>query len=110
MIDWKRVRELREEIGSDAFEEVLDLFLEEVESALVMLRCTSEAQGIEAQLHFLKGSALNIGFEALAEMCEENERKARAGGAANVRVTEVITGYEASKAVFLAGISEGIPA
>lgn len=110
MIDWNRVRELRAEIGSEAFEEVLDLFLEEVECALASLRSASDAEGLEAQFHFLKGSALNLGFEALADMCEENERKARAGRLAGVRVTEVITGYEASKAVFLAGISEGIPA
>ena len=110
MIDWDRVRELREEIGSDAFEEVLDLFLEEVESALAALRTAHDAESLEAQLHFLKGSALNLGFSALAGLCEENERKTRTAGPGVVRVTEVTTGYEASKAVFLAGIAEGIPA
>ena len=110
MIDWDRVRELREEIGADAFEEVLDLFLEEVESALATLRAAHDAESLEAQLHFLKGSALNLGFSALAGLCEDNERKTRAAGPEAVRVTEVATGYEASKAVFLAGIAEGIPA
>ena len=110
MIDWDRVRELRGEIGSDAFEEVLDLFLEEVESALVTLRSASDPQDFVAQLHFLKGSALNLGFSALADLCEDSERKARAGATEGVRATEIVTGYEASKAVFLAGIAEGIPA
>ena len=30
MIDWQRVNELRDEVGAEDFEEVVDLFLEEV--------------------------------------------------------------------------------
>ena len=34
MIDWKRVAELKEEIGADGFVEVADMFLDEAEGAV----------------------------------------------------------------------------
>ncbi|HKL65029.1 MAG TPA: Hpt domain-containing protein [Roseovarius sp.] len=110
MIDWDRVRELREEIGPDAFEEVLDLFLEEAETALAMLRTATADDDLEAQLHFLKGSALNLGFATLAELCNDGEGKSRAGAPDSVSIPEIVSGYETSKAAFLAGIAEGIAA
>lgn len=110
MIDWNRVRELREEIGPDAFEEVLDLFLEEVETTLGVLRTATTDDDVEAQLHFLKGSALNLGFEALAGLCAAGEAKARTGARDSVSIEEIVTSYETSKAAFLAGIAEGIAA
>ncbi|RXV70111.1 histidine kinase [Roseovarius sp. A46] len=110
MIDWIRVRELREEIGADAFEEVLDLFLEEVETALAVLRTATTEDDLEAQLHFLKGSALNLGFETLANLCADGEAKSGAGARDSVDIPRIVSGYEASKAAFLAGIAEGIAA
>ena len=37
MIDWKRVDELRMEIGTDGFVEVADMFLEEADQAVRLL-------------------------------------------------------------------------
>jgi len=110
MIDWNRVRELREEIGADAFEEVLDLFLDEVETALAVLRTSTAEDDIEAQLHFLKGSALNLGFATLAELCSEGEARYREGRRDSVDLGEIVSNYEASKAAFLAKIAEAIAA
>lgn len=110
MIDWNRVRELREEIGADAFEEVLDLFLEEVEIALAVLRTTTPEDDLEAQLHFLKGSALNLGFAALAELCSEGETRSREGRRDSVDLNEIALNYDASKATFLAKIAEAVAA
>jgi len=110
MIEWNRVRELREEIGPDAFEEVLDLFLEEVETALAVLRTATHEDDLEAQLHFLKGSALNLGFAALAELCDDGEARSRAGARDSVDISAIVSGYETSKAAFLAGIGKGIAA
>jgi len=42
MIDWKRVAELREEIGADGFVEVADMFLDEAEGAVRASRPQSE--------------------------------------------------------------------
>ncbi|WP_442970022.1 hypothetical protein [Roseovarius sp. ZX-A-9] len=38
MIDWSRVAELRSEIGAEDFDEVVELFLEEVEAEISVLR------------------------------------------------------------------------
>ena len=37
MIDWPRVKELREEVGAEGFGEVVDLFIEEVEEVISKL-------------------------------------------------------------------------
>ena len=110
MIDWDRVRELRNEIGADAFEEVLDLFLEEMEMALAVLRTTTAEDDLEAQLHFLKGSALNLGFAALAGLCSEGEALSREGKRDQVDLGEIVSNYEASKTTFLARIAEAVAA
>ena len=73
MIDWKRVEELREEIGADGFVEVADMFLDEAEGAVRALVAGLPAQEIEGQLHFLKGSALTLGLDPLADLCRQCE-------------------------------------
>ena len=80
MIDWKRVNELRDEVGPDDFDEVIDIFLDEVETTLSAMADLPSDADIGPSLHFLKGSALNIGFQALADICGAGERIAAAGG------------------------------
>ena len=38
MIDWASVSELRDEVGAEDFDEVVELFLEEVDEAIIALR------------------------------------------------------------------------
>ena len=38
MIDWARVSELRDEVGEGDFDEVVELFLEEVDEAIAAWR------------------------------------------------------------------------
>ena len=102
MIYWDRVAELREEIGAEDFAEVVDLFLTEVEAAIAQLfGPNGEAVATEAQLHFLKGAALNLGFRALSDICRKGEQAAAAGRADTVSPTEVKLIYESSKIEFL---------
>ena len=70
MIDWKRVRELRDEIGEEDFSEVVDLFLEEVEEV-------GEPPGI--------GDVLEVEGEGV----ECGERGEEGGGVEEVRVREL---------------------
>ena len=105
MIDWKRVEELREEIGADGFVEVADMFLEEAEGAVRALVAGLPADEVEGQLHFLKGSALNLGLSDLAAICQEGERKAAAGLA--VDIAQVAAIWQASRAGLLGGLSAG---
>jgi HPt (histidine-containing phosphotransfer) domain-containing protein len=78
MIDWQRVDELCLEIGADAFQEVAALFLEEVEEVMDRLP-RSGSDDVPALMHFLRGSALNLGFEAFANLCTEAEERAARG-------------------------------
>lgn len=105
MIDWKRVAELRAEIGADGFVEVADMFLEEAEGAVRALVAGLPAGEIEDQLHFLKGSALNLGLTELAAICHEGERRAAAGPSTAVDTAQLAAIYRASRASLLAGLS-----
>ena len=102
MIDWARINDLRDEIGADSFDEVAVLFLEEADEAVAQLDGALTAKALEAALHFLKGSALNLGFSRLADLCQGGERKA-AGGSTAVDLTTIRRAYDASKTAFQDG-------
>lgn len=67
MIDMARLEELRDDVGEEEFGEVLELFFLEVETAIDAL---PDAIDRAAALHFIKGCALNLGFNDLANACE----------------------------------------
>lgn len=105
MIDWPRVKELREEIGAEDFGEVVEIFLEEVETVLDKLRAGDRGQ-LEQDLHFLKGSALNLGFEQFSTLCLEGEREAAEGNSGSVDVASILASFAASKTCFLKELPE----
>ncbi len=104
MIDWDRVTELQSEIGSDGFGEVLELFLDEVEG--VVMRLGQRPGKLEDELHFLKGSAWNIGFAAFGAMCQAGERASAAGRSHEVDVAAIIACYGECKKVFMTRVHE----
>lgn len=99
MIDWDRVQALRDEVGVDDFAEVVNLFLEEVDEAMTRLSAGLAPTALSAALHFLKGSALNLGFAEFARLCQEGERTPAKADLGAVRAT-----YTVSKAAFQKGI------
>ena len=101
MIDWSRVAELRSEIGADDFDEVVELFLEEVEEVIERLRQNPADTTLEPDLHFLKGSALNLGFSDLSAICASGEKQAATGNAAAVDLAQVIDTFVGSRQKFL---------
>jgi HPt (histidine-containing phosphotransfer) domain-containing protein len=103
MIDWDRVCELRDEIGTEDFAEVVQLFLEETDEVAKKIGKDRDPQALESELHFLKGSALNLGFRDLAALCQIGEKAAATGQGANVDLAKVVAVYEKSKATFAAG-------
>ena len=105
MIDWERIRDLRSEIGDGDFAEVAALFLEEADEAVARLSPAASAEAMEADLHFLKGAALNLGFVALSGLCQDGERRAAAGDA-SVDLEAVRKSYFGSKQAFQAGLDQ----
>lgn len=108
MIQWSRVRQLRDEVGAEEFDEVVDIFLDEVQEVIKKLRDDTARIEIEQNLHFLKGSALSLGFDSFSKLCQDGERRAAAGDSAAVDLGEICTTYDASKALFQAGLAENL--
>lgn len=99
MIDWCRVRELHDEIGEEAFEEVLALFVDEVDDALARLQHAQEASARMAEFHFLKGAALNLGLEDMASLCGQAEQMANDGTPTDSERSTVLADFPQAIAV-----------
>lgn len=104
MIEWTRVRELQDEVGVDDFEEVVEIFLEEVEDVVARLESTEDRSTLEQDLHFLKGSALSLGFCDLSAKCQSGETASAKGDAGSVDVPDIIGCYQASRESFVTGL------
>lgn len=101
MLDWSRVEQLREEVGEEAFDEVVELFLEEAEEQLAALDPAAPAARLEMQLHALKSAAVNLGFDAFAQLCAAGEAAARAGDPGGVDLEAVKASYEQTQIAFV---------
>lgn len=110
MIEWSRVNELRDEVGAEDFDEVVELFLEEVEEVILRLRDAPDPSQLEEDLHFLKGSALNLGFASFSNLCQLGERKSADGHADGVNLGEILSDYYASRALFLSELPSHLAA
>jgi HPt (histidine-containing phosphotransfer) domain-containing protein len=109
MIDWERVKELRREIGADDFAEVVQMFMQEADEAVSRLSPGLTAKAIEADLHYLKGAALNLGFTALSGLCQEGERRA-AAGSTDVDLAAIHSVYADSKHAFEKNLTHALAA
>ncbi len=101
MINWERVKELENDIGPDDIDDVVELFLSEVDNVIEGLSNDSSQNTLEQDMHFLKGSALNLGFDVFGEMCSSAEKQAAAGNECDVSVPQIVASYESSKSEFL---------
>ncbi len=108
MIHWPRVRQLRDEVGPDEFDEVVEIFLDEVQEVIARLHADTARQDLEQNLHFLKGSALSLGFEVFSKLCQDGERLAASGEAAKVDLPEILAAFAASKSVFQAELNDNL--
>lgn len=106
MINWDQVAQLRDEVGKDEFAEVVEIFLEEVEEVIDRLRAGADMATLREDMHFLKGSALTLGFESFGQMCQEGERMAAEGQADAVEIAPILACYMASRQAFLDGVAE----
>lgn len=106
MIDWARIDELESEIGTDGFSEVVELFLDEVESIIMRLKAAPDPAHYEADLHFLKGGAWNLGFRDFGGLCQDGERRAASGRLDEIDIPRIVASYFDSKQAFMTGLIE----
>lgn len=97
--------DLRDEVGPEDFTEIATLFLEEADEVVARLSEKSDAKSMESDLHFLKGSALNLGFEDFARLCQSGERMA-ATGHTHIPIDTVRSAYEQSRTAFVAKMQD----
>ena len=93
MVNWDRITELQEEVGEDDLSEVLALFCEEVEEALGALS-TTDTNTLKSHLHFLKGSALNIGLDQVSTLCREAEQSLASDPQSAIMVDAIRSAYQ----------------
>ncbi|NOD76091.1 MULTISPECIES: Hpt domain-containing protein [unclassified Ruegeria] len=108
MIHWDRVRQLRDEVGPNEFDEVVEIFLEEVQEVIARLHHDTNRIELEQNLHFLKGSALSLGFDQFSKLCQDGERQAAAGQGAEVDLPALLAVFESSKLKFVSELCENL--
>jgi histidine phosphotransfer protein HptB len=102
MIDWAQVNTLRDDVGKEDFAEIVEIFIDEVEDVIEKLRTVPDLNTLGDDLHFLKGSALNLGFLAFSEQCQLGETNSAAGHADLVDISAIVAAYDSSKTKFIA--------
>lgn len=106
MIDWDRVAALREEVGPEDFDEVVELFLQEVDEEIETLKASAPHDGLAEKLHFLKGSALSLGFRDFSSLCQTGESALTHDPSSGVDVEGLQSSYQTSRSVFLADLPQ----
>ncbi|AGT09758.1 Hpt domain-containing protein [Paracoccus aminophilus] len=91
---------MQREVGDDEFRPILELFLDEIETIAFRL-AGDDPQRMERDFHFLKGCARNLGFRALAAICDEFEQLVISGRMGEVRLDRVFDIYAQSKQLFM---------
>jgi HPt (histidine-containing phosphotransfer) domain-containing protein len=98
VISTERLDELRSEVGDDDFGEIVSLFIAESDAIVSRLADVPNPAEAEELLHALKGSALNLGFDHLAALCNEGEGRWAGTDAWGMKVDRIAEVYEQSKA------------
>ncbi|SPH19424.1 hypothetical protein ASD8599_00148 [Ascidiaceihabitans donghaensis] len=106
MIDWSQVKSLRADVGPEDFDEVVELFLEEVEEVVTRLKQDADVNELENDLHFLKGSAMNLGFSEFSALCQDGELRAAEGRGDEINLSKVVECYAVSKKAFVTDLPQ----
>ena len=100
LIDWEQIGRLHNDVGHDSFEEIVGLFLQEVEAIFVRMQNQPNCRQLENEMHALKGSALNLGFLTLSNLCVEGEKLAAHGKGSEVDLSKIFKCFQTSKSQF----------
>lgn len=102
-INWARVQDLRDEVGTEDLSEIIDVFLEDMTDRLAPLRADPAPQVTASLLHDLKGTAANLGFDGLADLCRRSEHGLAAGQPPDCAA--LVACFDASVPLLLDGLS-----
>ncbi|MBQ0716132.1 MAG: Hpt domain-containing protein [Sulfitobacter litoralis] len=100
LIDWEQITLLNDAVGPNAFEEIIVVFFLEVEEAKYKLRDSRPTKTTRDTLHFVKGSALSLGFIAFSEYCLRAEKELALGNPMQPVLEDLFMIYEESKLQF----------
>ena len=100
MINWTRIQELYEDFGADGAEDLFAAFLEETQEGMDRLEAATTPDTLQSEFHFLKGAALNMGFDEVSALCEQGEQLARDGQDASEFKARVLAVLPATCAQF----------
>ncbi len=106
MIDWSRVAELRDEIGSASFNEVVDIFLTETGAGVSRICNCDDRSYLAAELHLLKGGVLTLGFSEVAMLCQTGEALARDGLSDQIDLAALAQAYDRACDMLLTQLSQ----
>lgn len=106
MIDWTRVKALRDDVGEEDFDDVVEIFIEEVSEMVERLRTSPDVRALGEDLHALKGSALNLGFTEFSDLCQTGETLAANGKSAEIDLPPILTSYDSSREAFIKGLQD----
>ena len=101
MINWARIEELFEDFGADGFADVAEVFIEEVTESLDRLSAAQDPDSLRAEFHFLKGAALNLGFDDISRLCAEGEERATRQQPCTAQKAQVLTQMPATCKTFM---------
>lgn len=101
MIDWEQVHALRHEIGEDAFPDVVNIFLEEVDGMVDRLPHSGD---VISDLHFLKGNAETLGFQTFAKQCQIALHALENDKPQTITLAQICATYAQSRQMFFDGI------
>lgn len=105
MIDPDRIHELIEELGSEDFGEIVEVFLEELDDAIAGFdgMAAEPDEAISRAAHFITGSAANLGLSSVAALCSALEGDIRAGQSVDgaARLSAIKDQYFEDRAAFL---------
>lgn len=99
MVSWKRIDELRAEIGDEDFEEILTMFLSEVEESLGRMGNPIGIELLQEELHALRGAALNVGMQKVAMLCGDAEDAIKHGRQTAPDLAPVTEAFQASRKI-----------
>lgn len=106
MIDWGRVAAVRHEVGEVEFLPIIELFLDEIEGAIMAI-AVGDAASLRRSLQFMKGCALNIGLTALCQTCDAWETMVIEGRGSALQIDSLMESYALSKQALMRDLDQG---